>query len=78
MDPVLANPSLNSSILANVSLVNGSTTINHGLGRPLQGWRIVRINGSASVYDTQNNNPQPALTLLLTSSAAVEVSLEVF
>jgi hypothetical protein len=78
LDQVLMNPSLQSSILENVPLVNGSTTINHGLGRTLTGWRVIRLSGAATIHDTQSNNPQPTLTLLLTSSAAVTVSLEVF
>lgn len=78
LDPMLANPSNNASILKSVSLAAGSNTVNHLLGRPLQGWRIVRQRALASVYDTQDSNPTPALTLSLVSSAAVTVDLEVF
>lgn len=42
------------------------------------GWRIVRINGSATIYDQQSQNTTPDLTLILNSSASVIVSLEVF
>jgi hypothetical protein len=78
LDPVLGNPSLQCRILSNVSLVAGSNTINHGLGKNLQGWRIVRQRSAASVYDNQDNNSKPDLTLILVSSAAVVVNLEVF
>jgi hypothetical protein len=78
LDPLLGNPSLNTSILANVSLASGSNIINHGLGRNLTGWRVVRCRASATFYDTQDANSHPSLTLLLTSSAAVVIDLEVF
>ncbi len=78
LDPFLANPSLQSVILSNVSLINGTTVVNHMLGRKLQGWKIVRIRALATVYDTQDSNPHPSLTLTLVSSAAVSVDLEVF
>lgn len=78
MNPVLALPQTNSSILSNVQLKVGSNVINHGLGRTLQGWSLVRQRAAASIYDNQDNNQTPALTLVLVSSAAVSVDLEVF
>jgi hypothetical protein len=78
LNPFISNQSLQSLILPNISLVAGSNTINTGLGRKLVGWRIVRINAVASIYDTQEQNTMPDLTLLLTSSAPCVVSLEVF
>lgn len=78
LNPLLGNPSLNSVILPNVNLVNGSNTINHTLGRALMGWRLIRVRAAATIYDTQDSNPMPSLTLLLTSNAAVTVDLEVF
>lgn len=78
VDPVLANPLVDGQILQDVELVTGLNTINHGLGRNLQGWFLVRQRASASVYDTQDDNLNPALTLLLTASAPVVVNLYVF
>lgn len=78
LNPVIANPSTNSLILKNVLLTTGSNTVNHLLGRTLQGWRVVRLRGPASLYDTQDSNPMQDLTLLLTSSADVSCDLEVF
>ena len=75
LNPLLANPLNNVSILPGIALINGSTTINHGLGRTLQGWFLVDINGSATVYRSQ---PLNDLTLTLTSSTAVTVSIGVF
>jgi hypothetical protein len=78
LNGLLKNPSLQSNLLSNVSLINGTTTINHLLGQKLVGWRIVGINGAATIYDAQATNTMPALTLVLVSDAAVTVSLEVF
>lgn len=78
LNPVLRNPSLQSIILTNVALTSGANVINHLLGRKLQGWRIVRLRGPANVYDTQDSNPSPKLTLQLVSDADVVADLEVF
>lgn len=78
INPFLSNPSLQSNILKNVSLVTGSNTINHLLGRNLQGWRIIRLRAAASIYDAQDSNPRPNLTLILVASAPVVADIEVF
>lgn len=75
LNPVLKNPATNPVILSNVSLINGVTVINHGLGAKLQGWKIVDIDGAATIH---RSAPLNALTLTLTSNAAVTVSLECF
>ena len=77
LNPLLANPSNNNSILKDIGLATGSNTINHLLGQPLLGWNIIRRNGPATVYDTQATNPRPELTLVLVASAPVTISLEV-
>lgn len=78
LNPLLANPCNQSIILKSVSLASGSNVVNHLLGKKLQGWKIIRQRASASIYDTQDSNQSPQLTLLLTSSAPVVVDLEVF
>lgn len=78
LNPLLAKPQSASSILQNVSLTTGNNTINHLLGRKLQGWKIIRQRASASIYDNQDNNSMQSLTLLLVSSAPVVIDLEVF
>lgn len=69
------NPSLQSQLLKNISLSSGTTIINHKLGRIPQGWRIVDIDGAATIYRSAAFN---SLTLSLHSSAAVNITLEVF
>lgn len=79
LNPVIANPMNSATILKNQSLVSGANTINTKLGQPLQGWNIVRWHGAwAQIYDTQDTNPTPSLTLTLTSSAPVLVDILVF
>lgn len=78
LNPLLSNPSLNSIILEKIVLISGTSTINHGLGRKLQGWRIIRINAAATIYDQQDTNTMQDLTLILVSNALVTVSIEVF
>lgn len=78
LNPLLAKPQNESSILANVSLVTGTNTINHKLGQKLQGWQITRQRALASIYDTQDSNTMQDLTLTLVSSAPVVVDLEVW
>lgn len=78
INPFISNPSLSSSIINNVSLKNGTTVINHLLGRKLQGWRLCRVRGPATIYDNQDKNQTPELTLVLISNAVVDVDIEVF
>jgi hypothetical protein len=78
LNPFLSNKSLQSSILNNISLIDGITVVNHMLGRSLIGWRIIGINGAATLYDAQATNQTPQNTLILISNAAVIVQLEVF
>lgn len=78
LNPVISLPMLQQNTLTSVSLVTGSNTINHLLGRKLQGWIIVRQRAAASIYDTQDANTMPELTLQLTTDADVVVDVVVF
>jgi len=78
INPVLLSPPNNSLILKQVQLVIGQNAINHRLGQRLQGWNIVRKRAAADIYDTQDANPNPTLTLWLVSDANVVCDIEVF
>jgi|SRR5665213_712799 len=92
LDPLLSNPSNNASILTNVPLISATPNqVNHKLGRKLQGWRIIRnrqflVTGTPTgyqIYDTQDTNPTPQLTLILTCTQGTQanpvlIDLEVF
>jgi hypothetical protein len=72
------SPLLSGTVLEKVVLTSGSNTIRHTLGRVLKGWFIVRQRASATLYDTQDSNSTPQITLLLTASANVTVDIYVF
>ena len=78
VNPLTTIPLNSGSLLPSVSLVSGANSVNHKLGRALVGWFIVRQRSAASVYDTQDTNTTPTLTLNLVSSANVVVDLFVF
>lgn len=75
LNKLINDPMSKGILLKSVALAAGATTINHLLGRMLQGWQITDINGAATVYRSQ---PKNDLTLTLTSSAAVTVDIFVF
>jgi len=75
LDPVLANPQTNMSILKNVALASGDNQIPHLLGQVQQGWILTDIQGAATIYRYQAFN---ATYLYLHSSVAVTVNLGVF
>lgn len=78
LSPLLRSLPNNSSILSNVSLLAGDNTVNTLLGRKLTGWSIIRKRAAADIYDKQDSNLTPQLTLVLNSSAPVVVDLEIF
>lgn len=78
LNPVISNPLTNSIILQSVVLKTGSNVINHKLGRKLAGWIPTRVRALANLYDTQDSNQTPQLTLVLVSSADVTIDLVVF
>jgi hypothetical protein len=78
INPLLNNPVSNGVLLKSVVLASGDNTINHTLGRNLQGWVLVRVRAAATIYDKQDTNKMPELTLVLNASAAVTVDLYVF
>jgi len=66
-------------LVKDVSLLSASTVkVSHKLGRPVVGWFIVRQRASAIIWDSQDSNSTPSLTLDLKCSANVVVDLWVF
>ncbi len=78
LNPFIDRLQNKTNILKSVALASGDTVINHKLGYPLNGWRLVRVRAAATIYDKQDTNRTPETTLVLNSSAAVTVDLEVF
>lgn len=77
LNPVIANLLVNGQLLTNQSLVNGTTVINHKLGRIPQGWFLVAPQAAATVFQA-TQQPNPTLTLTLISNAAVVTGIWVF
>jgi len=77
LNPILANLLIQGQLLTNQSLINGTTVLNHGLGRQPQGWFLVAPQAAATVFQAANQ-PNSTLTLTLTSNAAVVCSIWVF
>ena len=78
-DNMVTRTQNNSIILENISLVAGKKNIiNHKLGRKLQGWQLSRVRSEARVWDTQDSNPSPNLTLWLHAGIDVSVDIEVY
>lgn len=91
LNPLLLVPIVSGLALQGIRLVSGSNTVNHTLGRKLQGWFLTRkrqwlSSGTPTVFDltdTQDSNSKPDLTLLLyctegTSSNPALVDLWVY
>jgi hypothetical protein len=78
LNPIIDSPTTNPVILKDVQLSTGNNSVNHKLGRKLQGWQICRQRAAATIYDRQDDNQAPQLTLLLVASAPVVVDLVVF
>lgn len=78
LNPLIAAPFAQGVFLENVSLATGLNSINHKLGHPLRGWIVTRLKASATLFDTQDTNVTPSVTLDLNASAPVVVSLFVF
>jgi hypothetical protein len=76
--PIFGNPIVDGVLLTGVVLASGANVISHTLDRKLVGWIIIRQRALAQVYDTQDSNATPALTLQLQASAPVTVDLYVF
>lgn len=78
INPVLVNPMTNGLILQSVPLVPGDNVISHKLGRNLQGWMPVRLRAATTLFDKQDANTMPNLTLVLNSTNTSTVDLYVF
>ena len=75
LEPIIASPIIDGVVLTNVLLANGTTNIEHKLGRPLRGWIITRQRGPAQVYDLQDSNTSPSRLLTLISDTEVSIDL---
>lgn len=75
LDPVIAEDLINGHAISGVALINGTTTVNHLLGRKMLGWFITDIDAGTTVYRSQALN---ATTLTLTAGANCTCNLWVY
>jgi hypothetical protein len=76
LNPILGNPLLQGSAISQINLTaNVPLTINHYLGRQMQGWFITDITTNAIVWRTKPMNSQ---TLTLEANSNTTISLWVF
>ncbi len=69
----ITNPIMDGVLLENVTLVPGTNSnniINHGLGRKLIGWFLVRNPNNERIFDSQDTNDNPTKTLILNSTSS--------
>jgi|ERR1700677_2378928 len=78
LTPVFNTPTMGGNLLTGQALASGTNTINHGLGRKLNGWIIVRQRAQASIWDAQDSNKSPNLTLVLFVDNPVNCDIYVF
>lgn len=75
LNSLLSNDLTQGTLVNGISLINGTNTFPHYLGRQMIGWILTDQNGAASLYRSAPLNSQ---TLTLTSNADVTISLWVF
>ena len=75
LNPLIANPLNQISILKNINLASGNNQIPHLLGRMQQGWFLTDINAAATVY---RYSPFNGDFLYLNASAPAVVNIGVF
>ena len=75
INPTLASPLSQPSMLTDISIVSGNNVIYHKLGQLPVGWIISDVNASVSIY---RNAPFNTSTLTLHSNGAAVISLIVF
>ena len=75
LNPLLANPLNNLQIIKGIKLIDGNTTVAHGLGRVMQGWLQLDIDAPATYY---RSAPFNSKNITFTSNAVATISIGVF
>lgn len=79
IEPVLRQYDAQSLIYADLKFVAGQAKVlQHGLRQTPTGYRVIRSDAPAIVYDDQAGNLTPERTLVLYASIDAIVTLEVF
>ncbi len=79
LDEIADKPHLDSFLLEEVDLESGTVNlVEHGLNRIIRGFKVVKQNANANIWEDEADESNRLKLLPLRSSAAVTVSLEVF
>jgi hypothetical protein len=80
LNPILRNnPDLFGVLLKSIQLKAGANVIGTGLGKPVEGWYIVRKRSAADIYDQQDSSNSAIFgTLTLNASDDVNVDIIVY
>lgn len=79
IEPIISKDIVDGLLLKNVCLEPGiANEVKHSLGRPVQGWIVVRKRADARIWDVQDFNRNPSKTLTLAASHDVKVDLWIF
>lgn len=75
----IQNSEFQNGVFVEVSLLSASdNVVNHGLGRVVQGWTVIRKDARADVWDSSATNNFPDKQIILSASANVKVKLYLF
>ena len=70
-----STPLVNGTLLTDVSIAAGDTTLDHGLGRQWQGYFVTRVaSGTPAQIQTATTQPQDATVQLAVTSASAFVA----
>jgi hypothetical protein len=75
LDPILANPTTNLTLLKGVTVQTGTNVINHLLQQVQQGWVVLDSTAAITLY---RSAPFNSTTLTLTASGPATITLGVF
>lgn len=70
------NVILDGVLVENISVSTSPTQINHGLGREVRGYLLVKSSANVTIYSTTNTTPKSLLTI--TASGSATISLYIF
>ena len=70
------NPLLDGRLVENVAVSTTAVAVNHGLGRAIRGYILVKATAGVTLFDTASVTP--TTTVQITASASATVSLYIF
>ena len=72
------NPILAGHLIENIEVINGVTSINHGLGANLRGYIVTKQSSAVSTWLVETNQTTPNTILNLSADASSTISIYVF